>query len=115
MTGVLIQLAIAEKKPDEVLKWYELVASRNGMSIWLPCERITTAGRGAWRCWTAYKVAGGQLSTRSSVGHFCRGLSYVHYLLLHCRRVTNTRIVREPPRRTLKGKETSRYSTRASD
>ena len=30
MTGVLIQLAIAEKKPDEVLKWYDYAGRKKG-------------------------------------------------------------------------------------
>ena len=30
MTGILIQLAIAEKKPDEVLKWYDYAGRRKG-------------------------------------------------------------------------------------
>ena len=30
MTGILIQLAIAEKKPDEVLKWYDYTGRKKG-------------------------------------------------------------------------------------
>ena len=30
MTGILIQLAIAEKKPDEVLKWYDYAGRKKG-------------------------------------------------------------------------------------
>ncbi len=30
MTGILIELAIAEKKPDEVLKWYDYAGRRRG-------------------------------------------------------------------------------------
>ena len=30
MTGILIQLAIAEKKPDEVLKWYDYASRKKG-------------------------------------------------------------------------------------
>ena len=30
MTGILLQLAIAEKKPDEVLKWYDYAGRRRG-------------------------------------------------------------------------------------
>ena len=30
MTGILIELAIAEKKPDEVLKWYDYASRRKG-------------------------------------------------------------------------------------
>ena len=32
MTGILIQLAIAEKKPDEVLKWYDYAGRKKGGS-----------------------------------------------------------------------------------
>ena len=32
MTGILIQLAIAEKKPDEVLKWYDYAGRKKGDS-----------------------------------------------------------------------------------
>ena len=47
MTGLLIELAIAEKKPDEVLKWYDHASRKEDMSglLWLLPRHSGSRGR----------------------------------------------------------------------